>query len=154
MSRPHNIDTQRRWGTRITDFKFGSTLTRHPSKVTKKKVKRKKRHDLAKDLDEFRKFATRVFRLPMHESEDTDDTQLPVANVNPDWRVESLEDSSSESFDEAREVESDSESELNKLEQLEEATRGIKFTLTPDIVKEYMDRLDEIGPTPSIESRK
>ncbi|MCJ1251060.1 hypothetical protein MMC30_008291 [Trapelia coarctata] len=40
----------------------------------------------------------------------------------------------------------------SKLEQFEEATRGINFTLTPDIVEEYMDRLDEIGPTPSIES--
>lgn len=90
----------------------------------------------------------------MRESEDTDDAPLPAASVNPDWRVEFLEDSSVERFDEAREVDSDDESEPNKLEQFKEATRGINFTLTPDIVEEYMDRLDEIGPTPSIESRK
>ncbi len=154
MSRPRKIDIQRRWGTRTKDFNFGSTLKRHPGKVTKKRVKRQKGHNLTKDLDEFRELATRVFRLPMRESEDTDDTQFPAANVNPDWRVESLEDSSGESFDKAREVESDSESELNKLKQLEEVTRGIKFTLTPHIVKVCMDRLDEIGPTPLIELHK
>jgi hypothetical protein len=145
MSRPSKTDTQRPWGTRITDFKFGSTPKRHPGKVRKKRVKR---HDLAKVLDEFRGFATRVLRLPMCESEGTDDAPLPAASV------EFLDDSSVELFDEAREVDSDDESEPNKLEQFEETTRGINFTLTPDIVEEYMDRLDEIGPTPSIESRK
>jgi hypothetical protein len=65
--------------------------------------------------------------------------------------VESPDNSSGERFDE---VESNIESDLNKLQQLEEVTRGINFTLTPDIVKEYMDRLHEIGPTSSIESRK
>ena len=154
MSRPRKIDTRRPWGTRITDFKIGSTHKRHPGKVRKKRVKRQKRHDLAKALDEFRGFATRVLRLPMCESEDTDDAPLPAASVNPEWRVEFLENSSVERFDEAREVDSDDETEPNKLEQFEEATRGINFTLTPDIVEEYMDRLDEIGPTPSIESRK
>jgi hypothetical protein len=148
MSRPSKTDTRRPWGTRITDFKFGSTPKRHPGKVNKKRVKRQKRHDLAKVLDKFRGFATRVLRLPMCESEDTDDAPLPAASV------EFLDDSSVELFDEAREVDSDDESEPNKLEQFEETTRGINFTLTPDIVEEYMDRLDEIGPTPSIESRK
>lgn len=148
MSRPRKIDTRRPWGTRITDFKVNSTPKRHPGKVRKKSVKRQKRHDLAKVLDKFRGFATRILRLPMCESDDTDDAPLPAASV------EFLEDSSVELFDEAREVDSDDELEPNKLEQFEEATRGINFTLTPDIVEEYMDRLDEIGPTPSIESRK
>ena len=77
-----------------------------------------------------------------------------AASVNPDWQGEFLEDSSVEPFDEGREVDSDNESEPNRLEQFEEVIRGINFTLTPDIVEEYMDRLDEIGPIPSIESRK
>ena len=104
MSHPRKIDTRRPRGTRITDFKIGSTLKRHPGKVTKKRVKRQKWHGLAEDLDEFREFGTRVLQLPLRESEDTDDTDdaddtsLLAANINPDWRVESLEDSSGERF--------------------------------------------------------
>jgi hypothetical protein len=101
MSRPRKIDTRRPWDTRITDFKIGFTHKRHPGKVRKKRVKRQKRHDLAKVLDEFRGFATHVLRLPMRESEDTDVAPLPAASVNPDWQVEFLEDSSVERFDEA-----------------------------------------------------
>jgi hypothetical protein len=119
-----------------------------------KRVKRKKKHDLAKVLDKFRGFATRVWRLPMLESEDADNALLLAASVNPDRQVEFLEDSSVEQFDEGREADSDDELKPNELEQLEEATHGINFILTPDIVEEYMDRLDEVGPTPSIESRK
>ena len=111
MRRPPKIEKRRPWGTRITDFKFGSAHKRHPGKVRKKTVKRQKRPDLAKVLDKFRWFATRVFRLPIYESEDNDDAQLPAVSANPDVRVDFLEDSSVERFDEAREVDSDSYSQ-------------------------------------------
>jgi len=39
------------------------------------------------------------------DTDDADDTSLPAANINPDWRVESLENSSGERFfDKPREV--------------------------------------------------
>jgi hypothetical protein len=137
--------------------KFGLAQRHHSGKVTKKSVKQRtslrqrKRLGLAQDLDEFRKFTTRVFLLPMSESGDMDGTPVPIGIDNLDWP---LEDLSNESFNEAREVEFESESGLNKSESREDATGGIKFTLTPDIFKQYMDRLDEIGPTPSMESCK
>lgn len=109
-------------------------------------MERRKRHDLAEDLDEFRAFTIRVFRLPVHGSEDISDAPLPAANIRTDRRVEFLEGSSVEWLNEAREVDSYDALESNKLEESEEATRGINFTLTPDIVEEYMNRLDEIGP--------
>ena len=117
MSRLRKIDTRRRWGTRITDFKIDSIYKCHPGKVRKKNVKRQKRHDLAMVHDEFRRFAIRVWRLPMHESEYT--PPLP-ASVDLDWRGEFLKDSSFERFDEDREVDSDNKSEPNRLEQFEE----------------------------------
>ena len=105
-------------------------------------MKRQKRPDLAKVLDKFRGFATRVFRLPICESEDSDDAQLPAVSANPDGRVDFLEDSSVERFDEAREMDSDDERNPKKLGQSQEATRGINFTMTPDIIEENMNRLD------------
>ena len=47
----------------------------------------------------------------------------------------------------------DSDEDL-ELDHLDGTMRWLSYRLTPDLVDEYMLKLEELGPTPAIESRK
>jgi hypothetical protein len=134
-----------RWGDYISDYKMKVANKRtSKNRARPPPLKRyRKRPNLAQNLDEARKFAKRTLRLPTSESEETDDTPPPIGIDDKDEGFD---------FDEAGEV--DPGTGLNTLESVEQAAHGISFTLTSDIVDKWMDRLEEIGPTPPVDSRK
>ena len=116
-------------------------------------MKGRKPHTLAKRREDWQYFTLRIIRFDSCISEDANDEAL-IGGVDPDRQSELLENLLVERLDAAQEVDSEEESELTKSEPFKEAADGINFTLTPDIVQEYTDRLNGIGPTPSIESLK
>jgi hypothetical protein len=130
-----------RWGTSISDFRVGST-TRGPGRTkknTKKNTKQttkiqnlrnRRPATLARSLDELQTFANHVTQLC-----DSEDGIADTVIIDSD------------------EEDDDSYGETDTVEMERAAARGA-LTLSPDDVQAFLDLVNQIGPTPSIESRK
>ena len=135
---------KRRWGEHLTDYVNGSSQ-RAPSKASKKDLdqqKHSKRPGLAPSPDLFEGFVTRIFQLSMED----DSTSVP--------QVEYPDCLSGDIFDDTSEPGSMDEATATRLEESDRALQGMYLTLTADYVQEVLDHLEEIGPPPTIDSRK
>lgn len=127
------------WGTRITDFRVGrktrvSKPTRNASKINERTktpdIHRQRRNTLASSLDEFQKFANHVTQLC-----DSGDAMTQAAFTDTD-------------------DDEDDPGAKTDAEEVEQAAARGALTLTAEDIQAFVDLLDPIGPTPSIESRK
>jgi hypothetical protein len=126
-----------RWGTRLSDFRVGSKT--RSSERTKQKAKQTDRNHiiqnrrpptLASSLDELQTFASHV-----SQQCDSDDDIADTLVIDSD------------------EEDKVSDSQIVDVEIERAAERG-SLTLSPDDVQAFLDLLNQIGPIPSIQSRK
>ena len=127
------------WGTRITDFRVGrktrgSRTTRNTSKINERTktldIHRQRRNTLAPSFDEFQKFANHVTQIC-----DSGDAMTQAEFID----TEDDEDDPHGKTD---------------AEEIEQAAARGALTLTPEDTQVFVDLLDPIGVTSSIESPK